>query len=114
MTWILTGFPACLQYLKDHVFDSSLKAVGPELPLGDDLRGYNVLIFGIPTQNLAQVIKPVYEQLDPENMPLTVWVSKGIEKGTDKLPLEILADMRGPEAARVATFLVRTSNLFAC
>jgi hypothetical protein len=44
--------------------------------------------------------------LDAENLPLLIFVNKGIERGTNALTLEIIADELGPEVAKVATFLV--------
>lgn len=44
--------------------------------------------------------------LDDQNLPLFIFVNKGIEIGTQALTLEIIADTCGPEIARAATFIV--------
>jgi glycerol-3-phosphate dehydrogenase len=42
-----------------------------------------------------------------KRLPLLVFVNKGIEIGTNKLPLEVIAEAANDEIARVSTFLVR-------
>ena len=42
-----------------------------------------------------------------KRLPLLVFVNKGIEMGTNKLPLEVIAEAANDEIARVSTFLVR-------
>ena len=39
-------------------------------------------------------------------LPLLVFVNKGIETGSNKLPLEVIEEVCGSEIARVSTFLV--------
>jgi glycerol-3-phosphate dehydrogenase len=46
------------KYLKDHLFSSSINAIGPEFPSKDVITSMNVVIFAIPTQNLRQVGSP--------------------------------------------------------
>jgi hypothetical protein len=53
------------------------------------------------------VLKPV---LNFDNLPLLIFVNKGIEASTQCMTLEIIADELGPEAARVSTFLVGKSS----
>lgn len=45
-------------------------------------------------------------RLDARNLPLLIFVNKGIEISTRALTLEIIADTCGKDVARVATFIV--------
>lgn len=45
-------------------------------------------------------------RLDVDNLPLMIFVNKGIEIGTYALTLEIIADTCGPDIAKAATFIV--------
>lgn len=47
-----------------------------------------------------------HNAFDPQNLPLLIFVNKGIEQGTQALTLEIIVDTWGPEVAKVSTFLV--------
>ena len=47
--------------------------------------------------------------IDPENLPLLIFVNKGIEVGSNALTLEIIADTWGSDVAKAATFIVRLS-----
>lgn len=51
------------------------------------------------------MLKP---KLDMNNLPLLIFVNKGIEIGTQCLTLEIIADVCGPQIAKRATFIVST------
>lgn len=44
--------------------------------------------------------------LDHNNLPLLIFVNKGIEMDTHALTLDIIVDTCGPEVAKVATFIV--------
>ena len=44
---------------------------------------------------------------DVHNLPLVIFVNKGIESGTRALSLEIIVDTCGQEVAKVSTFIVR-------
>lgn len=46
------------------------------------------------------------DALPPARLPLLVFVNKGIETGTNKLPLEVIEEACGKEVAHVSTFLV--------
>jgi hypothetical protein len=50
-----------------------------------------------------QTLRP---SLDLDNLPMLIFVNKGIEVGTNALTLEIIADTCGPEIAKAATFIV--------
>lgn len=39
-------------YLKDHVFSSNIRAVGPEIPDKEKIQQMDVVLFAIPTQGL--------------------------------------------------------------
>lgn len=39
-------------------------------------------------------------------LPLLVFVNKGIETGTNQLPLEVIAEVCGEDIAHVSSFLV--------
>jgi glycerol-3-phosphate dehydrogenase len=47
--------------------------------------------------------------LNFDNLPLLIFVNKGIEASTQCMTLEIIADELGPEVAKAATFLVSKS-----
>lgn len=47
-------------------------------------------------------------KLDLNNLPLLIFVNKGIEVGTHALTLEIIVDTCGPEIAKAAAFIVST------
>ncbi|KAH6916924.1 glycerol-3-phosphate dehydrogenase [Coprinopsis sp. MPI-PUGE-AT-0042] len=92
-------------YLPDHHFPKNITAVGPDLPTKEFIAKMDVLIFAIPTQFLRVNLRLVRELLDNENLPLLIFVNKGIEVGTDALTLEIIADTCGPDVAKAATFI---------
>ncbi|KAF8973611.1 glycerol-3-phosphate dehydrogenase [Flammula alnicola] len=92
-------------YLTDHVFPSTITAVGPALPDKAFINEVDVLLFAIPTQFLRSTLRTLRPSLDLDNLPLLIFVNKGIEVGTNALTLEIIADTCGPEIAKVATFI---------
>lgn len=92
-------------YLTDHVFPESIKAIGPELPDSEMLNSADVILFAIPTPGLREFLKKISKRWDSSRLPLIIFVNKGIEVGTRALTLEIIADTCGTEAAKVATFL---------
>ena len=57
------------QYLKDHCFPNTIRAVGPDLPGSDFIKRIDVLLFAIPTQGLRyslslhQFVRHRYVQL---------------------------------------------------
>lgn len=61
-------------------------------------------LFEIGT-NRETLIK-LQHSFDRANLPLMIFVNKGIETGTHALTLEIIADTCGSEIARAATFIV--------
>lgn len=46
------------EYLTDHVFPESLRAIGPEFPSPEVVRGMDVLLFAIPTEGVRQACDP--------------------------------------------------------
>jgi len=94
-----------IEYLKDHVFPDTLKAIGPEFPSPEVVRSMDVLLFAIPTEGVRQTLSSLRPTLNDDNLPLLIFVNKGIEIGTRALTLEIIADTCGPAVAKVATFI---------
>lgn len=94
-----------LEYLKDHTFPDSVKAIGPEFLSEDVIRNVDVLLFAIPTEGVRAALTSLKPKLDMSRLPLLIFVNKGIETGTHALTLEIIADTCGPEVARIATFI---------
>ncbi|GJE99652.1 NAD(P)-dependent glycerol-3-phosphate dehydrogenase [Phanerochaete sordida] len=92
-------------FLKDHEFPACIKAVGPEFPSAELVRTMDVLLFAIPTQGVRETLTALKPTLDMDNLPLLIFVNKGIEIGTHALTLDIILDTCGPEVAKVATFL---------
>ncbi|KAF9527747.1 glycerol-3-phosphate dehydrogenase [Crepidotus variabilis] len=92
-------------YLTDHEFPSTITAVGPDMPDKEFIDGMDVLLFAIPTQFLRKTLKFLRPSLDTDNLPLLIFVNKGIEVGTNALTLEIIADTCGPDIAKAATFI---------
>ena len=62
-------------------------------------------------RGILTVLRPA---LNLDNLPLLIFVNKGIEVGTNALTLEIIVDTCGSDVAKAATFIVQTlflSNL---
>ncbi|KAF7347632.1 Glycerol-3-phosphate dehydrogenase [NAD(+)] [Mycena venus] len=93
------------KYLTEHNFSKNITAVGPDLPDGDFINEMDVLLFAIPTQFLRENLTILNRSLHKTNLPLLIFVNKGIEIGTDALTLEIIADTCGAEVAKAATFI---------
>ncbi|KZO95949.1 NAD-dependent glycerol-3-phosphate dehydrogenase [Calocera viscosa TUFC12733] len=94
------------KYLTDHTFLQSITAIGPEFPDAEILNHVDVILFAIPTQGLRETLVKVRAGLNSkEQLPLFIFVNKGIEVETQELPLEIIADTCGVDVARVATFV---------
>ncbi|KAA1468055.1 glycerol-3-phosphate dehydrogenase [Dentipellis sp. KUC8613] len=92
-------------FLKDHVFPEKIRAVGPEFPDAEMIRGVDVLLFAIPTEGVRETLIQLRPKLNEDNLPLLIFVNKGIEKATNALTLEIIADTCGRDIARAATFI---------
>ncbi|KJA25814.1 hypothetical protein HYPSUDRAFT_37294, partial [Hypholoma sublateritium FD-334 SS-4] len=92
-------------YLSDHEFPSTITAVGPAMPDKALINEVDVLLFAIPTQFLRSTLQILRPSLDINNLPLLIFVNKGIEVGTHALTLEIIADTCGPDIAKLATFI---------
>jgi hypothetical protein len=54
-------------------------------------------------------LEKLTQRIDRNQIPLLIFVNKGIEIGTQSLTLEIIADTCGPELAKAAAFIARTS-----
>ena len=120
-------------YLKDHCFPHTVCAVGPDLPGAEFVKRMDVLLFAIPTQGLRYSLLCVHlsrasmynfalprvlltrlrPSLGDANLPLLIFVNKGIETDTNALTLEIIADTCGKDIARVSTFLVSRTPVVA-
>ncbi|TFK30843.1 glycerol-3-phosphate dehydrogenase [Coprinopsis marcescibilis] len=92
-------------YLTQHEFPETIHAVGPELPTEEFIASMDVLIFAIPTQFLRANLKLLRPRLDINNLPLLIFVNKGIEVGSHALTLEIIADTCGADIAKASTFI---------
>ncbi|KAG2755456.1 NAD-dependent glycerol-3-phosphate dehydrogenase [Suillus brevipes Sb2] len=92
-------------YLKDHEFSTNIRVVGPEIPSKEMMKQMDVLLFAIPTQAVRETLIKLQHSFDRANLPLMIFVNKGIESGTQALTLEIIADTCGSEIARAATFI---------
>lgn len=93
------------KYLRDHEFSSNITAIGPDFPSKEIIKGVDVVLFAIPTQNLRSILKQVHKLLDGPSRPLFIFVNKGIETETQALTLEIIADECGNEIAKTSVFL---------
>lgn len=93
-------------YLKDHEFSTNIRVVGPEIPSKEMMKQMDVLLFAIPTQGVRETLIKLQHSFDRANLPLMIFVNKGIETDTQALTLEIIADTCGSEIARAATFIV--------
>ena len=60
---------------------------------------------------LRETLTKLRPMLDLANLPLLIFVNKGIEISTHALTLEIIVDACGPDIARVATFIVSTLSI---
>ncbi|EIN14029.1 NAD-dependent glycerol-3-phosphate dehydrogenase [Punctularia strigosozonata HHB-11173 SS5] len=93
------------QYLQDHQFSIRINAIGPELPEASVISGVDVMLFAIPTEGVRETLKNLRPRINPEKLPLFIFVNKGIETKTRALTLEIIADTLGSDVASVATFI---------
>lgn len=59
----------------------------------------------------SKLLEDIRGSLDPNNLPLMIFVNKGIEAETGSLTLEIILDTCGKQIATQATFLVRSIAL---
>ncbi|EIM92296.1 glycerol-3-phosphate dehydrogenase [Stereum hirsutum FP-91666 SS1] len=94
-----------LRYLTDHDFSLSVQAIGPELPSAEFIKTVDVILFAIPTEGVRSTLTQLRPRLDEKNLPLLIFVNKGIETSTHALTLEIIVDTCGKDIARCATFI---------
>ena len=52
--------------------------------------------------------------LDGDDLPLMIFVNKGIEIGTKALTLDIIIETCGPQIAKAATFIVSVNEQLIC
>jgi hypothetical protein len=69
-------------------------------------RDHHVHIF-----DSRETLTKLRPSLNVQNLPLLIFVNKGIEVGTNALTLDIIADTCGKEAARAATFIVSSQTI---
>ncbi|THH18554.1 hypothetical protein EW146_g2452 [Bondarzewia mesenterica] len=93
------------RYLQDHDFDHKITALGPEFPDAELIKQVDVLLFAIPTDGVRSTLTQLRPRLNEQNLPLLIFVNKGIEIATNALTLEIIVDTCGKDIARVATFI---------
>lgn len=93
------------EVLQDHTFPDCVTAVGPDFPSEDIIKSVDVLLFAIPTEGVRETLTALKPKLDEDNLPLLIFVNKGIEIATHALTLEIIADTCGPKIAKVAAFI---------
>lgn len=88
----------------DHIFPKNLRALGPDIPNTAFLSSLDVLLFSVPTQSMRSVLISLkLHEVKP--LPLLVFVNKGIETGTNKLPLEVIEEVCGPSIAQSSVFI---------
>ncbi|CAL1695194.1 unnamed protein product [Somion occarium] len=93
------------EFLTDHVFPDGLKAVGPEFPSAALIQEMDVLLFAIPTEGVRSTLTELRPKLNDDDLPLMIFVNKGVELGTGALTLDIIADTCGPKIAKASTFI---------
>lgn len=89
------------KYLKNHTFSKRLVAVGPDLPAS--FEEFETILFVVPTQAMRGLLKKVCSLI--KDNQLLIFANKGIETGTNKLPLEVIRDCCGDAIATRAVFL---------
>src|SRR5438270_5619639 len=52
------------------------------------------------------ILKSLQPSLNQDNLPLLIFVNKGIEVGSNALTLEIIVETCGSDVAKAATFIV--------
>lgn len=62
------------------------------------------------TNIIRETLTKLRPSIDDSNLPLLIFVNKGIEIGTQALTLEIVADTCGHEIAHAATFIVSAGD----
>ncbi|KAH8924363.1 NAD-dependent glycerol-3-phosphate dehydrogenase [Atractiella rhizophila] len=93
------------KYLKDHTFRDNVVAVGPELPEKEELMQCDVWIWAVPMQGARKVMEQVRQKIGDVEVPTSVYVAKGIETDTHLLPIQVISQSLGKDAARNAVFL---------
>lgn len=56
--------------------------------------------------SLSEFLEKLRPSLNCDNLPLLIFVNKGIEISTHALTLEIITDTLGADAAKASTFIV--------
>jgi hypothetical protein len=94
----------------DHVFSKNIRALGPSAPGREFVSTCDVIIFAVPTGSMRVTLASLdLPAINP--LPLLIFVNKGIEEGTNMLPLEVIEQVCGVEIAKVSCFLVSYCNI---
>ncbi|KAI8849688.1 6-phosphogluconate dehydrogenase [Chytridium lagenaria] len=89
------------KYMSNMVLSENLKAT---TQLDEStINNATVIIFSIPTQHMRGILERVKSFITPSH--LTIFLNKGIETSSLKLPSDIVTDVWGESLGRLATFL---------
>ncbi|KXS10104.1 NAD-dependent glycerol-3-phosphate dehydrogenase [Gonapodya prolifera JEL478] len=89
------------KYFKDYPLSTRIRAT---TVLSDELlRSSTVIVYSIPTQAMRVVLSGLKGRLTPDH--LLIFVNKGIEASTGKLPTEILLEVLGEPYVSNAVFM---------
>ncbi|KAI9338468.1 6-phosphogluconate dehydrogenase [Obelidium mucronatum] len=91
-----------VKYMKDVLLPESLKATS-KLDDGVAIRAADVILFSIPTQHLRDILAVSKPFIRKDH--LTIFVNKGIEIHSGKLPCDIVEEVWGKEIGECATYL---------
>ncbi|KAJ3083968.1 hypothetical protein HDU79_004094 [Rhizoclosmatium sp. JEL0117] len=91
-----------VKYMKDVVLTDTLKATS-QLEDGAAIQAATVIIFSIPTQHLRDILAKTKPFVTKSH--LTIFVNKGIEIHSGKLPCDIVEEVWGKEIGECATYL---------
>ncbi|KAJ3074655.1 hypothetical protein HDU98_010651 [Podochytrium sp. JEL0797] len=90
------------KYMKDVLLTESLKAT-TQLEDGVAIAAASVIIFSIPTQHLRDILAKTKPFITKDH--LTIFVNKGIEIHSGKLPCDIVEEVWGHVIGECATFM---------
>jgi glycerol-3-phosphate dehydrogenase len=91
-----------VRFFKDLPLSPNISAVTELTP--DVVKASSVVIYAIPTQ-IMKFVLPTLIPLGLNPSKLLVFVNKGIESGTARLPDDVVRDTLGQQYERTATFL---------
>ncbi|KAJ3338662.1 casein kinase I [Gonapodya sp. JEL0774] len=89
------------KYFKDYPLSTRIRAT---TELTDELvKSSTVIVYSIPTQAMRPVLSGLRSRLSPDQ--LLIFVNKGIESSTGKLPTEVLDEVLGEPYTSQAVFM---------